>query len=307
MSYHIITIDSPEAYITCRQGQLICDCRNGNIKQLPLEDVCSIVITSFSSSVHSQVLNLASEYGVAIIFCKDFKPQSILMPVNRSSDTILTKAFVEMSESDMAKYWQKTIDAKCDNQLEIAKIIAPISSKLEGLKNTCLRSTPLKESQCARYYWQCFGESILDENFRRNNDNFQANKLLDFGYSMLMSIVMQKIFAFGLDASYGIGHSIREYSVPLVYDLMEPFRPYIDYQVYTWLMKENFLLKNINVDTGFKQYMLKTFLKKVFYGNMTMEFKRAIEETIRSFRNAIKKHDISLYKPWTLKNSKWVG
>lgn len=307
MSYHIITIDSPEAYITCRQGQLICDCRNGNIKQLPIEDIASIVITSFSSSIHSQVLNLAAEYGVAIIFCKDFKPQSILMPVNRSSDTFLTKAFVEISESDTTKYWQKTIDAKCENQLEIAKIISPKSKKLEGIKNTCLRSTPLKESQCARYYWQCFGEAILNQDFRRNNDNFQANKLLDFGYSMLMSVVMQKIFALGLDASYGIGHSIREYSAPLVYDLMEPFRPYIDYHVYSWLMKENYLLRDIYIDISYKNYILSTLLKKVPYNNNSMEFKRVIEEVIRSFRNSIKKHDFSLYKPWTLKNSKWAG
>ena len=62
------------------------------------------------------------------------------MPVNRSSDTLLTKAFVEISQDDMLKYWQKTIDAKCENQFEIAKIIAPKSLRLEGIKNTCLRS-----------------------------------------------------------------------------------------------------------------------------------------------------------------------
>ena len=262
MSYHIVTIDSPEVYITCRHGQLICDCKDGGIKQLPIEDVASVVITSFSSTVHSQVLNLAAEYGVSIIFCKDFKPQSILMPANRSSDTVLTKIFVETSREQMSKYWLKTIDAKCENQYEIAKIIAPKFSKLDNIKTTCLRSTPLKESQCARYYWQCYAYAIQNREFRRNNENFEANKLLDFGYSMLMSIVMQKIFAFGLDASYGIGHLVREYSAPLVYDLMEPFRPYIDYYVYTWLMNENFLLKEICVNIGFKQYILKSFLKK---------------------------------------------
>ena len=98
MSYHIVNIDTPEAYITCRHGQLVCDDGCGKTKQLPLEDVCAIIITSFSSTVHSRLLNEAAKLGVSIIFCENFKPQSILMPANRITDTVLAKSFIENLE-----------------------------------------------------------------------------------------------------------------------------------------------------------------------------------------------------------------
>ncbi len=306
MSYHIITIDSPEAYITCRKGQLICDSKDGEPKQIALEDVAAIVITSFSASVHSAVLTRAAELGVSIIFCKNFKPEAILMPANRASDTLLTKAFVELNEVQMEKYWQKTIEAKCDNQLKIAKMICGKSLKIESLESVAKRITAKKESQCARYYWQIFAEAIGKKSFRRNSENFAENALLDFSYTMLGAIVMQKIFAFGLDASYGIGHSIRERSAPLVYDLMEQFRPYIDLGVYKWIM-ENEIFGELEVCTDFKRFILKFMQGRVEYKGRKEVFMNVIEEVIRSFRNAIKTRDISKYEIWTLKNSKWVG
>ncbi len=306
MSYHIINIDTPEAYITCKRGQLVCDCGNGTIKQLPLEDVAAIVITSFSATIHSQLLCEAADLGVSIIFCKNFKPVSIMMPANRSSDTLLSKALIEIPKEKLSQYWLKTIDAKCENQYAIAKFIAPNSKKLAEIKNVCARKTPQKESQCARYYWSVFGEGILKNEFRRNDNSFSENSLLDFGYAVLESIVMQKIFALGLDASYGIGHKIRERSAPLVYDLMEPFRPYIDCAVAIWI-KENPLINYLKVDIEFKRFIIEFINKKSKYLKSDFVLTSEIESSVRSFRNAVKKNDIGLYTPWTLKNSKWGG
>lgn len=197
MSYHIVNIDTPEAYITCRHGQLVCDDGCGKTKQLPLEDVCAIIITSFSSTVHSRLLNEAAKLGVSIIFCENFKPQSILMPANRITDTVLAKSFIEIPRYEIESYWDKTIDAKCYNQLVVASLIAPASQKLENIKIVCQRKTALKESQCARYYWEIFGEGIRREGFSRGDDSFSENKLLDFSYTVLSAIVMQKLLDMG--------------------------------------------------------------------------------------------------------------
>lgn len=263
MSYHIINIDTPEAYITCRKGQLVCDCGNGNIKELPLEDVASIVITSFSATIHSRLLCTAAELGVSIILCKNFKPVSLVIPANRSSDTLLTKAIVSIPEREINQYWKKTIDAKCENQYEIAKLVAPDYPKLKEIESVCERETPLKESQCAKYYWSAFALGISKKRFRRNDESFGENLLLNFGYSILASIVMQKMFALGLDPTYGIGHKVRERSTPLVYDLMEPFRPYIDYGIYKWITG-NPLPNDINVDSDFKRFIIKHISNKCF-------------------------------------------
>lgn len=307
MSYHIVNIDTPEAYITCRHGQLVCDDGCGKTKQLPLEDVCAIIITSFSSTVHSRLLNEAAKLGVSIIFCENFKPQSILMPANRITDTVLAKSFIEIPRYEIESYWDKTIDAKCYNQLAVASLIAPASQKLENIKIVCQRKTALKESQCARYYWEIFGEGIRREGFSRGDDSFSENKLLDFSYTVLSAIVMQKLFGYGLDASYGISHSVRERSAPLAYDLMEPFRPYIDYCVFRWIEQNALLEDDVCVDRQFKRFLMDGIIRKVPYIGKQIEFKTAIDESIRSFRSAVKRKDITLYNPWTLKNSKWIG
>ena len=306
MSYHIVNIDTPEAYITCRHGQLVCDDGCGKTNQLPLEDVCAIIVTSFSSTVHSRLLNEAANLGVSIIFCEKFKPQSILMPANRITDTVLAKSFIEIPRGEIESYWDKTIDAKCDNQLAVASLVAPKSPKLENIKSVCQRKTALKESQCARYYWEIFGEGICREGFSRGDDSFPENSLLDFAYTVLSAIVMQKLFGYGLDASYGIAHSVRERSAPLAYDLMEPFRPYIDYCVFRWI-EQNALLGAACVDGQFKRFLMNSIIQKVPYMGRDIEFKRVIDESIRSFRSAVKRKDLTLYNPWTLKNSKWAG
>ncbi len=306
MSYHIVNIDTPEAYITCRHGQLVCDDGCGKTNQLPLEDVCAIIVTSFSSTVHSRLLNEAASLGVSIIFCEKFKPQSILMPANRITDTVLAKSFIEIPRCEIESYWDKTIDAKCDNQLAVASLVAPKSPKLENIKSVCQRKTALKESQCARYYWEIFGEGICREGFSRGDDSFPENSLLDFAYTVLSAIVMQKLFGYGLDASYGIAHSVRERSAPLAYDLMEPFRPYIDYCVFRWI-EQNALFGAVCVDGQFKRFLMNSIIQKVPYMGRDIEFKRVIDESIRSFRSAVKRKDLTLYNPWTLKNSKWAG
>ncbi len=54
-------------------------------RKLPLEDVASIIITSFSASIHSNLFLEAAKHGVALIICEAFKPVSLVIPANRST------------------------------------------------------------------------------------------------------------------------------------------------------------------------------------------------------------------------------
>lgn len=93
--------------------------QNGE-KKLPLEDVASIIITSFSASIHSELFLEAAKHGVALIICEAFKPVSLVLPANRSTDTILSRAMLNLTPRARAHLWQKTVDAKCQNQFSLA-------------------------------------------------------------------------------------------------------------------------------------------------------------------------------------------
>lgn len=75
MSFHIVTINSPQASLSCRDGQLTCKTPEGE-KRLPIEDIASIIITSFSAQIHSNLFLEAARHGVALIICEAFKPVS---------------------------------------------------------------------------------------------------------------------------------------------------------------------------------------------------------------------------------------
>ena len=96
MSYHIVSIDSPQCSLSCRDGQLTCKTAEGE-RKLPLEDVASIIVTSFSASIHSELFLQAAKHGVALIICEAFKPVSLVLPANRSTDTILSRALLNLT------------------------------------------------------------------------------------------------------------------------------------------------------------------------------------------------------------------
>src|SRR5208283_5075314 len=109
MSYHIVNIDSPQCSLSCKDGQLTCKTADGE-RKLPLEDVASIIITSFSASIHSELFLQAAKLGVSLIICESFKPVSLVVPANRSTDTLLSRAMLNLTPRARALLWQRTVD-----------------------------------------------------------------------------------------------------------------------------------------------------------------------------------------------------
>src|SRR5580700_503835 len=129
MSFHIVSIDSPQCSISCKDGQLTCKTAEGE-RRLPIEDVASIIITSFSATIHSQLFLEAARHGVSLIICEAFKPVSLVLPANRSTDTLLTRALLKLEQKTVARLWQQTIDAKCHNQHSLAARVSPDDPRL---------------------------------------------------------------------------------------------------------------------------------------------------------------------------------
>ena len=307
MSYHIINIDSPNCSVTVNRGQLICRSFDEGDKSLPIEDVAAIIITSFSAQLHSQLLVESARHGVALVICDRFKPVSLLLPANRSSDTLLTKAELALDKKKKNSLWRKTIDAKCRNQVALADFLVPEFERMDRLKAEALGKARHKESTCAQYYWRAWGQAIEDYDFKRHSPRSSANILLNYGYAVLLSTVLQKLFACGLDPTFGISHSVRERSTPLAYDLMEPFRICVDWRVAQWLIDHCEPNRQAEITREFKQWVTGFVLERVGYFKIEMTIQNCIQSVIRSFRKAVLKQSVREYKPWTPPNLKWDG
>jgi CRISPR-associated protein Cas1 len=305
MSYHIVSIDSPQCSISCRDGQLTCRTDDGE-RKLPLEDVASIIVTSFSASIHSELIVQAAKHGVALIICEAFKPVSLLLPANRSTDTLLTRAQISLAEKIRAQLWQKTVDAKCQNQFSLAAAIAPDEKSLDGFRGAAYGKKPHKEAICAKLFWQIWGRSLNQPEFSRDHRAGGLNALLNYGYAVLLSTMLQKLFGVGLDPTFGISHAPRERSTPLAYDLMEQFRPCVDWRVYQWV-KQHPETKEWEVSKEYRKWVTGFPLERVEYLDLTLEIQGVIEGVVRNFRRAVLQKQPQTYKPWIQRNSKWAG
>ena len=236
MSFHIVCIDSPQCSLSCKDGRLVRKAPGEPDKSLPLEDVASIIITSFSAQIHSHLFLEAAKHGVALIICEDFKPVSLVLPANRSTDTLLSRALLKLDGAKRARMWQATVDAKCRNQHALAEHLAPGDAALPGLRACAYGKKPHKEGICAKAFWGVFGRAMGEGEFSRERASGGLNSLLNYGYAVLLSTVLQKLFGVGLDPTFGVSHVPRERSTPLAYDLMEPFRPCVDARVAAWAM-----------------------------------------------------------------------
>jgi CRISPR-associated protein Cas1 len=311
MSFHIVSIDSPQCSLSCRDGQLTCRTAEGE-KRLPLEDIASIIITSFSANINSHLFLEAAKHGVALIICEAFKPVSLVLPANRSTDTLLTRALLKLDEKATARLWQATVDAKCRNQFALAERLAPDDAALGTLRATAFGRKPHKEGICAKLFWQVFGRAMGDVEFSRDRGSGGLNALLNYGYAVLLSTVLQKLFGVGLDPTFGISHVPRERSTPLAYDLMEPFRPCVDWRVAQWVGKmRNAECGTRNEETALPhselQWVTGFPLDRVEYLDLELNVQSCIEGVVRGFRRAVLHGDLKHYRPWTPKNSKWAG
>ena len=379
MSYHIVSIDAANCSLTCRDGQLVCKSAEGE-KKLPLEDVASIIITSWSAQIHSELFLQAAKHGVALIICEAFKPVSLVLPANRSTDTLLSRALLRLPPRTTAQLWQKTVDAKCANQLALAEQLAPGDARLVAMRMTALSKKSYKEAICAKAFWQIFGTvtsgsrrgeeapinaecgmgnsesgqslspslrpehpspalrapsplvrrgerdgvrgggftgpmrqarvdgvsptaAATESTFTRTRDGGGLNDLLNYGYAVLLSTVLQKLFGVGLDPTWGISHMPRERATPLAYDLMEPFRPCVDWRVFQWVMQHPDP-KDWEVTKEYRRWVTGFPLERVEYLAFTLEIQGVIEGVVRGFRRAVLENKVGFYRPW-MRDGEW--
>jgi len=304
VGYHIINVDAPSCALSCRDGQLTCRTEDGE-RSLPLEDVAAIVITSFSASIHSKLFLEAAKHGVALIICEAFKPVSLVLPANRSTDTLLTRAVLNLVPRVREALWRRTVDAKCQNQALLAEHIAPGDAALQALCRTAAGPLHSKEATCAKLFWGIFGKALGDSTFRREHSSEEGiNSLLNYGYAVLLSTVLQKLFAVGLDPTWGLSHAPRERATPLAYDLMESFRPCVDWRVWQWT-RQHPDPGAWKVDKPFRAWVTGFVLERVGHLDLNLEVRGVIEGVVRSFRRAVMDNNARVYRPWGPKRGEW--
>jgi len=202
---------------------------------LPLTDLAVLVVSNPQVHyTHAVVAGIASAGGAMIACNEKHLPVGMLLPLEghfTQSERFAKQA--QASAPTCKQIWKQIVKAKVRAQ---GRLLVELHGDDAGLivlaKRVTSGDTSNIEAQASRKYWLAL---FKDPAFRRDRDEPDQNRILNYGYAVLRAIVARAVCAAGLHPSLGVHHHNRYDAYCLADDLMEPFRPIVDRAVVKWL------------------------------------------------------------------------
>lgn len=193
---------------------------------ISLEDIHSIVLESNQLTITAATLSTISEHNIALIVSNNnHMPVSQIIPYSSNSLSAKhTLTQTTLPKSTKEKIWSTIISSKITNQYETLQKVGINSMAILRLITSSIDN---REALAARYYFS----EMFGSDFVRNNDSILINSFLNYGYAILRSKLARSICGCGLSPTFGLFHHNQYNPFALADDLMEPFRPFVDYMV----------------------------------------------------------------------------
>ena len=227
----VVEISEQNVYLHTERGFLLLAKGQQEVSRIDLDHITAIVAKAHGLTYSHNLLIKLSERNIPLILTDSgFMPVSIMQPVAAHHAPVpALAAQIAATTGQNNLLWQKIIQAKIKMQ---AAVLDEIGITNHGLADLCSKVSSGDrsniEGQAARKYWiLLFGGA-----FRRHQYGEQPNGLLNYSYTILRSTLAREICAAGLHPAIGIHHKHRQNAFCLADDLIEPFRPLVDYTVY---------------------------------------------------------------------------
>lgn len=263
MSWRVVVI-SKRSKLDYKMSSLVVRSEDSE-KRIFLDDISVLMIETTAVSITAYLLAELTGRKIKVIFCDNkHNPASELIPMYGSyvSSGRIREQIAWHTETK-EKVWQEITKAKIQNQ---AKVLAKANQTeksqqlLEYADQVLSGDTTNREGHAAKVYFN----ALFGLDFYRDADDIR-NAILNYGYTILLSCFNREIAASGYLTQLGIWHDNAENPFNLGSDLMESFRPLIDWFAYehsyfTAFEKEeklqvvNLLNSQVGID-GSSQYL----------------------------------------------------
>lgn len=223
---------------------------------IPIEDIGVVLLEHKQITISHACVDALLKNGVAFIICDDKKlPSGLMLPLDGAhTQTEKFKYQIEASIPLKKQLWQQTIKSKILNQRLLLEALGrEVEPMLYFEKEVKSGDSGNMEARAAVHYWAHIFENKFP-NFIRDREGDMPNALLNYGYAILRAIVARALVASGLIPSLGLFHKNKYNAYCLADDIMEPYRPYVDWMVWDKIEKEG-LPEEINKE--WKAYLLQ--------------------------------------------------
>jgi CRISPR-associated protein Cas1 len=229
----IVEISNDKRHLSLYRGFLLIHDTEGTKEELgrvPLDDIVALIANAHGLSYTNNLLVALAERGAPFVLCgANHNPVGMVWPVEgHHQQAHRIEAQIDCGLPLRKRLWASLVKAKVLQQAAVLKEMQVSHGYIQALAGKVRSGDPDNlEAQAARQYWGLlFGPS-----FRRNREEEGLNALLNYGYMVLRAATARAVIAAGLHPSIGLHHSHDNNAMRLVDDLMEPFRPVVDWAV----------------------------------------------------------------------------
>ena len=291
-------IDISEAsYLHVNHQQLVIDKKGETIAQIPIEDLGIVILQNPAIVITQAVIIACQKNNVALVFCDErHLPYSVLLPISEGNNlhNKVLQQQISLKLTTKKRLWQQVVKQKILEQANTLKVLDKAYKPLERLAENVKAGDPENlEAQAAQTYWQ----QLFGSEFRRDVELDGINSLLNYGYSIMRAMVARAIVGSGLHPTIGLHHHNQYNGLCLADDLMEPFRPWVDFKVYE--MTQSNLLLQVNKES--KIPLLNLLSQTVKWEQQNMPLMVACHYMLANLKRAYENSTIMLTYPKIVK------
>lgn len=230
-----LVISNP-ARLSTRQQQLLIENENGE-HSVPIEDIGFLILEDRRISLTAYLLSVCSDNNVAVISCdSQHLPTGIHLSLTGHS-TYSERSRKQLNSSQALKdnLWGQIISSKIAGQADVLRMMGAASAfrKLSRYSKEVQSGDPDNlEATAAQTYWPNYRDG-----FYRARNGPHPNAWLNYGYALVRACTARAIVGSGLMTVHGVFHRNKYNPHCLADDLMEPYRPFVDYRVWQLLQE----------------------------------------------------------------------
>jgi len=226
----VVEIATDGRHLALSRGFMTVSSKGAEIGRVPLDDIGVLLCHAHGLTYSNNLLVELSRRGAAVVLCgPDHMPLAWVWPLDAHHvQALRMRHQLDADEPLKKRLWQALVRAKIRQQGAVLERMGKPHGAFDLLARQVRSGDPENvEAQAARRYWPL----LMGEDFRRDRQAIGANAMLNYGYTVLRSGVARAVVSVGLHPSLGLHHSNRGNAMCLVDDLMEPFRPLVDFLV----------------------------------------------------------------------------
>lgn len=227
MSFHILHVFKHGCFLGKERGLLVYRDKDIVLGRIPVDDIRAVVIAARGVTLSSPFIAAVLQRNGIILHCdQSYRPCGVSVAAERIVDR--KAAFSQARPSALhRRIWSRVLDAKIANEIDVLAALDQPTGRLERDR----RKKNPSEANCSQYYWQHFFGVVAQKMLGRRREH-PINAKLNYAYAVFYALVHRAIVAHGLSPLFGIHHKTRYKSHALVYDLIEPLRPFLELQLY---------------------------------------------------------------------------